>query len=875
MIERTFLRIPRADAATRRLNNWFFDNIQVSDKWVSEVRELAREGQVVYVLRSLNVMDYLALSHLIERFELPPIAFVNDLQLRPLNGKVADWLTRLGTRTPQAVALRDALSSGQSAALFLKRPPSVLDIAAGATGGRGLIEGDGVLRTLISLQRHSPKQIILSPQVILWTSRPNTQGTHFIDYLIGPREWPSSIRTVGQLLANYRHVELRSGEPLSLQQFLEKEQGSSEEALIRRIVYTMLRRLERERRSATGPAQKPPDRQRMQVLRSPKLQQVIAGMAGERQEDRIALSRRALSTLRDLQATPNSATVKALEVMLDWVFNRIYAGIDVDMHGLEELRQLAKEGTLILLPSHKSHVDYLVVSFLFNEHNMQLPMIAAGDNLSFFPLGPVLRRGGAFFIRRSFRGDRLYAATLEAYVRRLLRDGYTIEVFIEGGRSRTGKLLKPQLGLLSMLVDGAQSIANRPIYFVPASIGYERIVEASSYEQELSGGEKQKEDASALLKSTDVLRHRYGRINLQFGQPLTLDDMRQELGYALDKPLSPPQRRAIVTRLGNRTMDEINRVTAVTPGALTATALLSDRRRSVSHEELIERSKRLLQVLITCEARVTSRTAIDGQLREEAVREAVQMFVDAGLVEAHLPGEAGSGHERRRRRTGHGVLYRIPENKRLELDTSKNHVVHFFVERALVAIAFLMPPEGPARLEVVRDRVQQLSRLFKHEFRFRADAPFDAIYADTVAAMVADGELVVGSEGEMKLGSGRDGWSAHVWLRTYASILRNFVEGYLVAARGLKLLTKAPMASKELSRKTLAVGQRMFLSGDVELAEAVSKPVIENAFLSFMDEGYLRISDKRYALTDSFLSEEALGVLEGRIAGYLEMRHSP
>ena len=139
-----------------------------------------------------------------------------------------------------------------------------------------------------------------------------------------------------------------------------------------------------------------------------------------------------LELLREMQATPDTATIKGLEVLLDRVFHRIYAGIEVDTAGMERLRELSKEGSLVLLPSHKSHVDYLVLSYIFNEHNLQLPMIAAGDNLSFFPLGAILRRAGAFFIRRSFSGDRLYSAVVDAYVRRLIRDGYPIELFLEG-----------------------------------------------------------------------------------------------------------------------------------------------------------------------------------------------------------------------------------------------------------------------------------------------------------------------------------------------------------------------------------------------------------------------------------------------------------
>jgi glycerol-3-phosphate O-acyltransferase len=855
--------------ALRVLNRWFFDKIQVDDAWVEQVREVSGRGTVVYILRSLNLLDYLALDHLTKRFDLPRIRYVNDLYLGvvgPSSGGLAGILANF-VKPSEPELLRSALEAGASAALFLKRPPGVIDVAAGASGGRGLKEGDEHIRALIGVQRRTDKPILLVPQVFVWTNRPDTQGTQLLDFILGPREWPSPLRTLGQFLYNYRHVELKAGEPLDLARYLATEPQCSDAVHVRRVIYAMLRRLERERRIVTGPAQQRPDRQRLQVLRSPKLQSAITHMAGERVEDRAALNRRVLKTLKQMQATPDTTTIKAFEVVLDRVFHRIYAGIEIDMAGMQRLKELSKEGSLVLLPSHKSYVDFLLLSFIFNEHNLQLPMIVAGDNLSFFPLGPILRRAGGFFIRRSFRGDKLYSAVVEAYVRRLLRDGYALELFIEGSRSRTGKLLEPKFGALGMIVDAALSLTRRQVYFVPISIGYERIIETSAYGHELTGGEKQKEDAAGLLKTTEVLRHRYGRIDIQFGQPLTLAEVAKELRLAPEVELTPAKRRAVVTRLANRAMDEINRVTAVTPGALTALALLSDRRRSVAHEELIERCQKLLTLLLAMGARVTAPTASDGVLRSEAIREAVQMYTEAELLEGYKPGESAVQAERRGPRSGDGTLYRIPERKRLELDTSKNHIVHFFVERGLVALAVLYKPGPPVSLAVVRERVQGISKLFKHEFRFRADA-FDAIFNGTIEMLCEGRELRRSGADMLELGAGRDGWPAAVWLNMYASILRNFFESYRIAARGLTLLLKGPLSEKDLLKRMLILGDRMFLSSDIELREAVSKPLFANALIAFREEGYLRLRDARYALTESFATAEAVAAIEGRIAGF-------
>jgi glycerol-3-phosphate O-acyltransferase len=441
-------------------------------------------------------------------------------------------------------------------------------------------------------------------------------------------------------------------------------------------------------------------------------------------------------------------------------------------------------------------------------------------------------------------------------------------MFLEGGRSRTGKLLAPKFGLLKMVVSAALAVPQRPVCFVPVSIGYERVVD--SYEVELEGGEKTKEDARGLLGSAGILRSRYGRINLQFGQILTLDHIRSDLGLG-PGALSPAKQRALVTRLGNRVMDEINRVTAVTPGALTALALLSYHRRGQTHEKLLVRSERLLATLRRLGARTTpALVAPNGALRAEAIREAAQMFADAELVEVRYPAEVGS-KKRTKPRAGRGAIYTIPEGKRLKLDGSKNIIIHFFVERALVALALLLPP-GPPRAEAdAKGRVQELSRLFKYEFRFRADASFDTIFEATLAGMVADGDLERRGT-DLVAGPGRAGWTGHQWLLAYAGLLRNFVESYRIAARGLAGLEKGPLDSKDLLKQTLATGRLMYLSGEVERAEAVSKPLMENAFAAFQDLGYVANAAGQMQLPEG--KEDAVRTLEESIAKYLD-REAP
>jgi glycerol-3-phosphate O-acyltransferase len=864
--DRELTRTYAPNPVLRAIYQRFFDKIQVDEAWVREVRALSERGSIVYVLRSLNFIDFFALDYLTKRYHLPQVRFVNDLGLWILNPMGKGWLNAILPRPNVSPSdeLEDALERGGSAALFLKRPPGVIDVATGASGGRGLKEGDELVRSLFELQRKRERPIFVVPQVFVWTNFPNTRGTEPFDFLLGPREWPSPARTAAQLLHNFKHVELKLGEPIDLSRFLQEPGVASDAVRLRRLTYMVLGRLERERRAVTGPAEKAPERVRQELLRNPRLRHVLDDLADER-NDRHTLVRRAHEMLKELQATPDRSTIKLLEVLFKRVFTKIYAGIEYEKSDIERLRTAAREGTLILLPSHKSHVDYLILSYIFNEQNLPLPLIAAGDNLNFFPAGAVFRRGGAFFIRRSFRGDRLYAAVVDAYVRRLIRDGYPIELFLEGGRSRTGKLVAPKFGLLNMVVDAALAVPERPSFFVPVSIGYERVIEASAYERELQGAEKPKEDAAGLLKSSEVLRHRYGRINMQVGQVLSLDELRREMGLENGQGMSPAKRRSLVTRLGNRVMDEINRVTSVTPGALTAMVLLSHTQRGLPHRELVQRAERLLSVATRSGARCSPALATPaGRVRSESLREAVQMFVDADLVEVHHPDDpVGKSHD-----SGEHASYVVVPARRLLLDVSKNIIVHFFVERGLVASALLAAPTKAETTLWVRDRVQALSRLFKFEFRFRADRPFEKIFDETLAAMLKDGELLH-ENGTLSIGPGRDGWSGLDWLMLYGSVLRNFLEGYWVAARVLAELIKAPLAEKELLKRGIALGNRAFLAGEIERSEAVSKSILANAFQAFVDHGFLAMRDNKLDLADAFASESGAREVGERLKTFI------
>ncbi|HMA92079.1 MAG TPA: 1-acyl-sn-glycerol-3-phosphate acyltransferase, partial [Polyangiaceae bacterium] len=808
-----------------------FSNIALEPGWLEAHQRIASEARVVHILQSLNFVEFLALDHITKRHSLPRIRFVTDLGLWVLNPMGKGWLNAVWPkrRRDASVELEQALLHGGSAAFFLKRRANVVELAT--SGARWLStelkEGDRLVRALLRLQRESDRPIVIIPELFFWTRQPERDALRARDLLLGPPESPTASWAIAHLVGLPGAVRLCHADPLNLSDFLAANAGLTEEALVRRLIYALMRRFGRERRTVIGPAVKSPERVRAEIVRSPRMRELIEDLSGGDASQARALQKRSLEMLTQLQATPDHHTMVTLGKIVKVLFDRMYDGIEYNPTDMVKLRAASRDGTIVFLPSHKSHVDYLVMSYQLNALDMPVPMIAAGDNLDFFPMGPLFRRSGAFFIRRSFKGDRLYAAIVDSYVRRLLRDGFPFELYLEGGRSRTGKLLPPKLGLLSMIVDAALAESARQVFFVPVSIGYERIIETDSYHRELTGGEKSKEDAVGLLRSGTALNHRYGRINLQFGEHVTLDQIRTQLEIPADEPLKPAKRRALVSRLANRVMDEINRVTAVTPGALTALALLSHPHRGLAHEDVIDRARKLLTLLERSGARMTSATATpSGNLRPEAIREALQLFSDAELIEIHHTlaesDAAASRRQKGKRLAMAGAFYTVPDGKRLALDTSKNIIIHFFVERAILATVLLTSPTQGLDSSDIWRRFCEIAELLQFEFRIPPDTQLRSAFDASISEFIELSILERTGPQASQFAPSNQSNEARQWLLMLSFIIVNYLEGYRIAARTLSVAIDTTLSEREYVKRALVIGQRMYFAGEITRRESTS-----------------------------------------------------
>ncbi|MDU7868858.1 MAG: glycerol-3-phosphate 1-O-acyltransferase PlsB, partial [Pantoea sp.] len=303
----------------------------------------------------------------------------------------------------------------------------------------------------------------------------------------------------------------------------------------------------------------------------------------------------------EIAANFSYEAIRVTDRVMGWLWSRLYQGINVN--GGEKVRQLAQDGhEIVYVPCHRSHMDYLLLSYVLYHQGLVPPHIAAGINLNFWPAGPIFRRLGAFFIRRTFKGNKLYATVFREYLGELFTRGYSVEYFVEGGRSRTGRLLDPKTGTLAMTLQAMLRGGNRPITLVPIYIGYEHVMEVGTYAKELRGAAKEKEGFMQMVHGLRKLRN-LGQGYVNFGEPLPLVNYLNKRVPEWRESIDPiePQRPSWLTPTVNdiaaSLMVRINEAGAANAMNLCVTALLASRQRSLTREQLIEQLECYTQLL--------------------------------------------------------------------------------------------------------------------------------------------------------------------------------------------------------------------------------------------------------------------------------------
>jgi len=375
-----------------------------------------------------------------------------------------------------------------------------------------------------ALEQNQEVDVQLVPVTVLWGRSPDKEDSWF--KLLFSDTWatPGTVKQLMNIGLHGRDSYLEFHEPQSLRELVDYAKRHHPNISPATYIASSLDGyLDQQREVVLGPDLSDRRNVMQSVIKAPDVQDAIRRESIQHKISMLEAERRAIGYVNEIVSDYSASAVRFADMALTRLWTQLYDGVEV--HNFSTVRELAKDYEIIYTPCHRSHIDYLLLSYVIYKRGLMIPYIAAGDNLNLPFVGQLLRGGGAFFIRRSFRGNALYTSVFKEYLYSILSRNTPIEYFIEGGRSRTGRLLPPKTGMLAMTVHGHLRGRAKPIVFLPTYIGYERLMEGSTYVGEMQGKPKEAESIFGIVKTLRKIERIFGKVHVNFGEPVFLDDI--------------------------------------------------------------------------------------------------------------------------------------------------------------------------------------------------------------------------------------------------------------------------------------------------------------------------------------------------------------
>ncbi len=779
---------------------------------LDEIKELQQKGQVIFVGNAASMIDFIIINDQLKRHGLEPIGFVDGLNpflTLPLAKAWRLWTGKFirsveTSRQTELDIVCEKANQGKHGYVFLKKT------LVFATERRHYFRGFFARLAKERGDQYEGSTYLVPTSLFLTRMRKtNVKPTPF-EILFRSYDVPSRLRKALQLFFNQKKGGSAFSKPIDLTRELAKAREESPEVVEKRIRLTLMLHLNNEDRAYRGPYKRSKEDKVRRILKERRLNEELEKTADRTGRSLDQVRKEAGKTLHEIASDTSERVINLLRILFDFIWSRTLEGIDTRQEDLDRIRELNREGPVVLLPCHRSHVDYLVTAYEFEKKGLNYPRFAAGDNLSKWPLGAILRRAGAFFIRRSFQGEVIFPLVFDAYLRHVLRERHILIFFMEGGRSRTGKLLHPKIGMMSMIIDAWRQGVVRDLPLLPVTIDYGKVFEGQAYLREQSGQEKKKENIGAVIRSRKVLKRKHGVIRLRFGEPIYVSEFVAEKG--LDKgPLSMKKRLGLLHDLSYHVLNQINRRVTLTAGNLVAGLLLGNPRRGMALSDL--KAQFILAVRFLRRRKVE--IAFEEKKLETALANALDTFE---LWEVLLRVEVGGE-----------TVVSIPKPKRSEMEFYKNNGLHFILDLSLFCMGFKCLPPEQRNLEEIHAFAREVFAMLDQEFLYQNDYPTPDMMADCFKALAAINGLTE-RDGRLVLGASRVGRDM---VLINAHLLLNFLESYFVVAESLSRLPEEGLDKKQFLKECMTASKLLYAVGALRRTESQNQINFANALTKF------------------------------------------
>ncbi len=818
-----------------------FSGVKVDKIQTPILNNIQKDAIVVYVTKHKSYLEYLfyQIRYKQEGFPFPEIGFDYKVFLwQPLSRIFKILLAHLDFFYHN-LSFPDPYKSGYIKQELINGRSALLSLVEKKGFYRRFVKAKtDPIRYLIEMQKSIDRPIYIIPQLMFFSKKPDRSNPTITDILFGTEAKPGKIRQGITLFKSPGKVFIEISDPVNLKDFLKLAENPehSYEYLSLLLRRNLLFQINRHRQNITGPVLKSREELKEDILTNDRIQKYMDNYSETRGIPIKKVRKEANSYLEEIAAKYNIDIIKITAVVIRWLTGTMFEGVVVNNDALNRIKRMYQEGPLIFVPCHKSHIDYLILSYIMFENNLPCPHIAAGKNLSFWPLGPIFRGGGAFFIRRTFKGSVLYSKIFAEYIRKLLEEGFNIEFFIEGGRSRTGKLMLPKLGLLSILLNAYKDGACEDMILVPVYIGYDRVMEESSYLHEIEGGQKKPESLLQIFNARKLLKKRYGKIYIKFHEPVSLNKVLSQAGTPV-KNLTSKALNTLCRNVGHRIINAINRITVVTAQGLVASALLNCSRKRFSVDHLMSIVETYTNYLVSQNAHLSDTLLLD---HDRAVEQTFDSYIQLKFVESIMEDQVSTD----KKSLSSDTQFMVNVNKRPVLEYYKNNCIAYFIPAAFTATAILEKDTFQFSASDLYAGYTFLQKFFKNEFAYDVDRTPEDFVQNNIKAFV-DNDLLTPHQNMP------DNYSltsaGYKKLKNFSAFLKTYFESYWIVLNFFMHHPPNSVEVKERFRKIQAIGNRMYKNYEIERKEALSKITFENGVDYFISQN-IKGSDNNDAI---------------------------